>query len=143
DSAGREQRFYSSFSPKLAHGDEAVLRVQHWLQKQKLHNISIPDMSAQARLEQRTFMRRFRKATGLTPTEYCRRLRPDRARELLELTSRTIEQIAWEVGYKDSASFRKVFQRVIGLKPSAYRRRFGIALPVADPAGHESVRPGA
>ncbi len=34
DPAGREQRFYSSFSPRLNHGDEAVLKVQHWLQKE-------------------------------------------------------------------------------------------------------------
>jgi transcriptional regulator GlxA family with amidase domain len=138
DSAGREQRFYSSFSPRLAHGDEAVLRVQHWLQKQKLQNISIVDMSEQARLEQRTFMRRFRKATGLNPTEYCQRLRIGRARELLELTGRTVEQVAWEVGYKDAASFRKVFQRVMGLKPGDYRRRFGITSPSAHSAGDDA-----
>ncbi|WP_231636281.1 GlxA family transcriptional regulator [Novosphingobium sp. ST904] len=32
DPAGREQRHYSSFAPKLTHGDEAILKVQHWLQ---------------------------------------------------------------------------------------------------------------
>lgn len=35
----------------------------------------------------------------------------------------SIDQIAWEVGYADPASFRKIFTRITGLSPSAYRRR--------------------
>jgi AraC-like DNA-binding protein len=33
----------------------------------------------------------------------------------------------WMVGYEDPGSFRKVFQRIMGLSPGDYRRRFGIA----------------
>lgn len=43
---------------------------------------------------------------------------------MLELTGRTIDQVAWDVGYEDAGSFRKVFQKVMGLKPRDYRRRF-------------------
>ena len=125
DTAGREQRFYSSFSPKLNHGDEAVLRVQHWLQK-GVRDFTLADMAAYAGLEERTFLRRFRKATEFNPTEYCQRLRIGKAREMLELTSRTISQVAWDVGYQDEGSFRKVFYKVMGLKPGDYRKRFGI-----------------
>ncbi len=71
-------------------------------------------------------MRRFRKATELNPTEYCQRLRVGKAREMMELTSRTIDQVAWEVGYEDPGSFRKVFQKVTGLKPRDYRKRFAV-----------------
>lgn len=126
DPAGREQRFYSSFSPRLHHGDEAVLKVQHWLQKQGVRDVSLAAMAAHAGLEERTFLRRFRKATELNPTEYCQRLRVGKARELLELTSRTIDQVAFDVGYEDASSFRKVFQKVMGLKPSDYRKRFSV-----------------
>jgi len=126
DTAGREQRFYSSFSPKLRHGDEAVLKVQHWLQKEGLRKATLPAMAALAGLEERTFLRRFRKATELNPTEYCQRLRVGKAREMLELTSRTIDQVAWDVGYEDTSSFRKVFQKVVGLRPGDYRKRFAV-----------------
>ena len=40
---------------------------------------------------------------------------------------RPIEQIAWQVGYSDPAAFRKLFQRITGLAPADYRRRFGLA----------------
>jgi transcriptional regulator GlxA family with amidase domain len=126
DTAGREQRFYSSFSPKLQHGDEAVLKVQHWLQKEGLRKATLPAMAAFAGLEERTFLRRFRKATTLNPTEYCQRLRIGKAREMLELTHRTIDQVAWDVGYEDTSSFRKVFQKVVGLRPGDYRKRFAV-----------------
>ena len=65
DTAGREQRFDSSFSPRLNHGDEAVLRVQHWLQKKGVRDVTLVGMAAYAGLEERTFLRRFRKATGV------------------------------------------------------------------------------
>jgi len=127
DTAGREQRFYSSFSPRLNHGDEAVLRVQHWLQKNDIRDITLADMAAFVGLEERTFLRRFRKATEFNPTEYCQRLRVGKAREMLELTGRTIGQVAWDVGYQDEGSFRKVFYKVVGLKPGDYRKRFGVS----------------
>jgi transcriptional regulator GlxA family with amidase domain len=82
-------------------------------------------MAALAGLEERTFLRRFHKATGLKPTEYYQHIRISKARTLLELTTRTVDQIAWAVGYEDPGAFRKVFQKLMGLSPRDYRRRFG------------------
>ena len=124
DPPGREQCYYSAFSPPLGHGDAAVLRVQHWLQETGAKDISLPSLAAHARLEERTLLRRFQKATGMTTTEYSQRLRVGRARELLQFGRGSVEQIAWEVGYGDAGAFRKVFTRVVGLSPSEYRRRF-------------------
>jgi transcriptional regulator GlxA family with amidase domain len=126
DPPGREQRYYSSFSPKLHHGDNAVLKVQHWLQAQGARDVTLGAMAALAGLEERTFLRRFRKATGLKPTEYCQHLRVGKAREMLEFTKRTVERIAWDVGYEDPGAFRKVFHKVMGLSPGDYRRRFSV-----------------
>jgi transcriptional regulator GlxA family with amidase domain len=119
------QRYFSSFVPRLDHGDEPVLRVQRWLQSQSASAVPVAAMAAQAGMGERTFLRRFRAATGLKPTEYCQQLRVGKARELLELTNRGIEQVAWAVGYQDPGAFRKVFQQLVGLSPGDYRRRFG------------------
>jgi transcriptional regulator GlxA family with amidase domain len=132
DPPGREQRFYSSFSPKLHHGDDAILKVQHWLQAHGARDATLGTMAATAGLEERTFLRRFRRATGLKPTEYCQHLRIGKAREMLEFTRQTVERIAWDVGYEDPGAFRKVFSKVFskitGLSPGDYRRRFGAEL---------------
>ncbi|NGO66712.1 GlxA family transcriptional regulator [Rhizobium daejeonense] len=124
DPSGREQKHYSSFAPRLTHGDEAILKVQHWLQERAGRPTSITDMADQARLEERTFLRRFKTATGMKPTEYVQHLRIGKARELLEFTKRPIDQVAWTVGYEDAASFRRVFNRIVGLSPGEYRNRF-------------------
>lgn len=124
DPPGRQQRYYSAFSPRLAHGDAAVLKVQHWLQKTAAKETGLAILAGHAGMEERTFLRRFQKATGMTTTEYCQRLRVGRAREMLQASRLPLERIAWEVGYSDAGAFRKVFTRIVGLTPGDYRRRF-------------------
>ncbi|MFT4115267.1 GlxA family transcriptional regulator [Bradyrhizobium sp.] len=124
DPPGREQRFYSAFSPNLRHGDAAILGVQHWLQASGAKDASLTALAAHAGLERRTFLRRFRKATGMTATDYCQRLRVGKACELLQFSTASVDNVAWDVGYGDASAFRKVFARVVGLTPAAYRQRF-------------------
>lgn len=125
DPPGRQQRYYSAFAPRLNHGDSAILAVQQWLQQTAAEEVVLAKLAQRAGLEERTFLRRFRKATGMTTTDYCQRIRVGRARELLHASRLPIERVAWEVGYADPGAFRKVFTRVVGLTPGAYRRRFG------------------
>jgi transcriptional regulator GlxA family with amidase domain len=124
DPSGREQRHYSTFAPRLAHGDASILKVQHWLQAHPSRSTTVSDMAREAGLAERTFLRRFKIATGMKPTEYVQQLRIGKARELLQFTKRPVNQVAWEVGYEDAAAFRRLFFRVVGLSPGEYRRRF-------------------
>ena len=116
----------SNFAPLLRHGDGAVLKVQHWLQASGAVDVSVAAMAQEANLEERTFLRRFRSATGLKPTEYCQHLRVGKARQMLEFTNGTIDHIAWTVGYQDPGTFRTIFKKITGLSPSDYRNRFGV-----------------
>ncbi len=128
DPPRQAQRPYSSFVPKLDHGDAAIRSVQHWLQSHATTGWSVTVLADRAGMEERTFLRRFKAATGLRPTQYVQQIRIAKAREALELTRRPVEQIAWEIGYGDPSAFRKLFNRVTGLAPAEYRRRFGVAL---------------
>ncbi|WP_085727984.1 GlxA family transcriptional regulator [Pseudomonas sp. R37(2017)] len=120
----------SNFAPILSHGDAAILKVQHWLQSTGATDVSLAAMAEKAGMEERTFLRRFRAATALKPTEYCQHLRVGKAREMLEFTNGTIDHIAWTVGYQDPGAFRATFKKITGLAPSDYRARFGVT-PVA------------
>jgi transcriptional regulator GlxA family with amidase domain len=111
----------SNFSPIL----------QHWLQSTGATDVSLAAMADRAGLEERTFLRRFRAATGLKPTEYCQHLRVGKAREMLEFTNGTIDHIAWTVGYQDPSAFRATFKKITGLAPSDYRARFGVSATAA------------
>lgn len=133
DPPGREQRFYSDFDLRTHHGDDAVLKAQLWLASQRERAVSVAEVSRYACLEPRTFLRRFLNATGMRPSEYQQGLRISRAREMLEFSRRSINEIASAVGYEDVGGFRRVFQKIMGLTPSDYRRRF------CAPHGFESM----
>jgi transcriptional regulator GlxA family with amidase domain len=72
----------------------------------------------------RTFSRRFADDTGHTPMQWVLRARLDRARELLERSQRSVEQIAADVGLGTGANLRLHFQRILDTTPSEYRRTF-------------------
>ena len=108
--------------------------MQHWLQAKGAGPVAVAEMAAEAGMEERTFQRRFKAATGMTPVEYVQHIRVGKARELLEFTKRTVDQIAWGVGYEDAAAFRKLFHRITGLSPGEYRQRFQVAQVAAEAA---------
>lgn len=127
DPGAREQSYYSVFAPRMDHGDAVVLKVQHWLHGIDTKGITLEIMADKAGLTERTFLRRFQKATGMNPTEYSQRLRIAKSRELLERSHLSIEQVAWQSGYEDTNAFRKIFRKILGLSPMEYRMRFSIA----------------
>jgi transcriptional regulator GlxA family with amidase domain len=124
DPPGREQRFYSGFEPRTKHGDGAILEAQHWVSAQRESAVTVADIARHAGLEPRTFLRRFVQATGMKPSEYQQRLRMTRAREMLEFSRTSVDEIASSVGHDDAGGFRRVFRKILGLTPSDYRRRF-------------------
>ncbi|WP_420411472.1 GlxA family transcriptional regulator [Roseibium sp.] len=124
DPGGREQRFYAVFHANLKHKDPAILSVQHDIHAAPEKRWTVPEMASRARLGDRTFLRRFKSATGETPVRYVLLIRIARARERLETSVTPVSEIAWDLGYADVNAFRKVFWDLVGLTPSDYRRRF-------------------
>ena len=86
--------------------------------------LSLEILARQAAVSPRTFSRRFIEETGYTPMQWVMRARIDLARELLERSQRSIEQIANDVGLGTGTNLRTHFQRVLGTTPSEYRRTF-------------------
>src|SRR6266403_3086011 len=123
--AAGEARYFTGFAPPQTHRDRAVLKAQEWVHMRDGRRVSLAAMAAVAGLERRTLLRRFATATGMTPIEYCRAVRVARARELLEGGDTSQKQIAQSLGYKDVASFARVFSKTVGSAPGAYRKRFG------------------
>jgi transcriptional regulator GlxA family with amidase domain len=117
---------FMTFGGKLDHGDAEVLAAQRWLQGHFSVASPVDEMTRRSKLSESTFKRRFVAATGLTPLEYVQRLRVEDAKRRLERTEDPVDDIAWRVGYEDPAFFRRLFRRVVGLTPGAYRKRFSI-----------------
>ena len=84
--------------------------------------ISRQDMARHVALSEDYLTFCFRKEVGLTPIAYLNRYRVQQARRLLTDTSKTITEIALEVGFSESGYFSRVFRREVGLPPEAYRQ---------------------
>jgi transcriptional regulator GlxA family with amidase domain len=115
---------YIAFSPRLDHGDSLVLRLQQWLETHFTVANPVEEMVSRSGLARRSLERRFRKATGCSPIAYVQNLRIGEARRRLERTNMPIEKVCQDVGYENTAFFRRVFERSTRLTPGAYRRRF-------------------
>jgi len=93
-------------------------------------------LAAEAGMSVRTFLRRFRDATGTTPGDWLAAERIARARELLESTALPIEDIAASCGFGSAATLRHHFRLRLRTSPAAYRARFcGSAVPAAASIG--------
>jgi transcriptional regulator GlxA family with amidase domain len=123
---------YRRFTEALGHGDAAVLRAQSWLRSHWAGAHPVEGMAAAAALPDRSFARRFRKATGCSPIEYVQRLRVEHAKQALEETDEPVDEICRRCGYEDASFFRRVFKRMTALTPAGYRRKFRLP-PYAQP----------
>lgn len=104
--------------------DGQIADMQEWIADNYRHPAPVARMVELSSLPARTFKRRFKEATGLTPLDYVHAIRLEEAKQILETTDRPIEQVATEVGYEDDSFFRRLFRRKVGLTPHAYRLRF-------------------
>jgi transcriptional regulator GlxA family with amidase domain len=115
---------YAAMPRPRRHEDAAVADCQAWLADHYDVATPVARMVERSGLAERTFKRRFRKATGYSPVEYVQTLRIEEAKDLLERTAMATDEIASEVGYEDSAFFRRLYKRHTGITPARYRRRF-------------------
>jgi transcriptional regulator GlxA family with amidase domain len=114
---------YVPFDPPLDHGDAVVRAAQEWLRASYAVGAPVTELVERSGLPERTFKRRFARATGYSPIEYVQRIRVEQAKLRLERTSEPVDAISYAVGYEDPASFRRLFKRVTGVTPGAYRRK--------------------
>ncbi|MDI5921324.1 helix-turn-helix domain-containing protein [Halomonas sp. LR5S13] len=126
DLHGDSMEAHAVFIPRLDHGDAAVEHAQHWIARHLACHSPVERMAACSDTSERSFKRRFLKATGYTPIHYVQAMRVDEAKRLLERTRQPIDEIAWSVGYEDPTFFRRLFKRRVGVTPGAHRRKFSV-----------------
>jgi transcriptional regulator GlxA family with amidase domain len=106
------------------HNDGAIEQAQLWISDNYTSTSPVARMAAVAGLPERTFSRRFRRATGYGPVEYVQALRLEEAKQMLEATEEPTDAVALAVGYADPVFFRRMFKRHVGESPARYRQRF-------------------
>ncbi|MBI9075807.1 MAG: helix-turn-helix domain-containing protein [Desulfatibacillum sp.] len=134
---------YTIFEFQKDHTDTAVKEAQCYMEERFTTHISVEALACDLGISPRHFVRRFKSATGDSPLLYLQRIRIEAAKQKLEKTVESIEEITQQVGYEDPNSFRKLFKKTTGLSPREYRNRFTRLLkPVPVSPKRRFVHPG-
>lgn len=118
------QNSFAIFSPQKEHNDGSILKVQQYIEENYSTHLPADSLAELASMSKRTFLRKFKAATGNTPLEYLQRVRVEAAKKELERTEKNVDHIIENIGYEDLPSFRKLFSRYTGFSMSQYRKRF-------------------
>ncbi|NIF35030.1 transcriptional regulator FtrA [Enterobacter sp. Tr-810] len=88
---------------------------------------SVDSLSRRVGMSQRTFLRRFKDATGTTPTRWLLNERLLRAKDYLENSRLSIDSIAEQTGFGQAATLRHHFRQHFALSPAQYRKQFALS----------------
>lgn len=99
-----------------------VSALQRYVHEHLAERLTVERLAAEANLSPAHYTRLVKAMLGVPPMQYVIRKRMDRAATLLEQTPMKLAAIAAAVGYQDPYYFSRLFKRVTGVAPSAYRR---------------------
>lgn len=121
-SRGPQSRFVPSLGMRR-HADREMKRLQDLLEARYQEEWGLQDMAGQVHVSVRTLQRRFLAATGMTPVQYLQAVRIERSKDLLESERLAVPEVAARVGYQDRVAFGRLFKKVVGMTPAAYRQK--------------------
>lgn len=118
------QQPYAVLSCTRQVDDAVIARCQVWVAEHYDQPSPVTQMVALSGLSERSFKRRFKQATGMTPIDYVLTLRLEEAKQMLEASDLPIDAVAEAVGYQDAGFFGRKFLNRVGMTPTHYRRKF-------------------
>ena len=121
---GGQAQYVEAPVPLLRHaGTDELAGLLDWVVQHLHEELTVEDLARRAHMSPRTFARRFREVTGVTPARWVLEQRVGHAQSLLEQGLR-VEEVARRAGFGSAATLRSAFARERGTSPSAYARCF-------------------
>lgn len=123
------QRYVSQLPPGrtgwlAGASDAAVGRSLAALHRRPAHPWSLDELASEAATSRSALTERFARLIGQSPMAYLADWRLELGAEALRSTSRSVLQVASQVGYESEASFNRAFKRRFGKPPAQYRRAY-------------------
>jgi AraC-like DNA-binding protein len=105
-----------------AHAEPPVItKAKQYIREHLTEDLTLGQVSAAVHSSIFYFCKLFRKVTGLTFTEFVSRTRVEKAKNFLLNRNLRISEIAYESGFQSLTHFNRVFKKVVGESPTAYR----------------------
>jgi transcriptional regulator GlxA family with amidase domain len=103
-------------------GDATVGRSLAALHRNPAHPWTLDELASEAGVSRSALTERFAKYLGQSPMAYLADWRLELGAEGLRTTSRSVMQVAGDVGYESEAAFNRAFKKRFGKPPAQYRR---------------------
>jgi transcriptional regulator GlxA family with amidase domain len=110
--------------PVAEQPNSSTAPAREWALTRLDRSITVADLARRAHMSPRTFIRRFTRETGVPPRQWLTQQRLASARDLLENSDLSIDEIATSIGYATTTSLRNHLSAQLGVSPAAYRRTF-------------------
>jgi len=104
--------------------DDSLEVTRSWALERLEEPLTVAALARHACVSERTFARRFSAETGTTPLQWLLHQRVLAARELLEASTNSVDEVAQRCGFGTTASLRAHFRRLVATTPTDYRRAF-------------------
>ena len=115
--------FMHDNAPETSVSDMRISQAVWQIDRDLQHVPSLEQMAGEACLNKNSFIRLFRRQTGLTPTDYIIRRRMMRAQLLFVSGYRSVKEVANLLGYDDISYFGRTFKRIVGISPQLFIRQ--------------------
>jgi AraC-like DNA-binding protein/ligand-binding sensor protein len=99
----------------------AITRAKQFIHAHQTDNLSLSQVARAVNTSTFYFCKMFKRATGLHFTDYLSRVRIEKAKNLLLNPNARVSEVAYEVGFQSLTHFNRVFKKVTGQSPTAYR----------------------
>ena len=101
----------------------AITKARNFITEHQAEPLSLAAVARTVNMSAFYFCKTFKKATGMTFTDYLARVRVEKVKNLLLNPHKRISEAAFEAGFQSLSQFNRVFRRVAGEAPSTYRER--------------------
>src|SRR3990172_12441555 len=101
--------------------DHRIQIITSRIEEQFSRELKISELARMVNVSASHLRHLFKSETGLTPTQYLKRLRMQKAQALLETTFLSVKQISNEVGFSNDTYFSREFKKTYGVAPGRYR----------------------
>jgi AraC-like DNA-binding protein/ligand-binding sensor protein len=98
-----------------------IRRARAYIESHQREDLHVEDVSKALNISVFYFCKMFKKATGLTFTEYLSKVRVLKAQSLLDDPHARVAEVAFASGFQSLTHFNRVFRKLTGLSPTAYR----------------------
>lgn len=99
-----------------------ISRAIEYIDQNFSERITLDEMASRCHVSRRHFFRLFEQAVGVAPMEYLKKVRLQKAAEMLVTTDLNITEIAYACGFNDSNYFSSLYHKEFGMPPSQFKR---------------------